>query len=332
MYERITTQFTMTNRSEYMEFPENFHNGSYVDEQYVPYHLRPETYIVPVVFGIIFIAGVVGNGSLLMMFWRHKDMRSVPNTLIFNLALGDLLVLVVSVPFTSTIYTFESWPYGTFMCKFTEFAKDTSVGVSVFTLTALSADRYFAIVHPVRKRVSGSRSKRMICSIVFIWILAVGLALPGALFSHIMTFDIGNTTNETSFIQVCYPFPSDFGPNYPKVIVMVKALTHYIVPLLIIGTFYSIMGHHLLRSTSALPGQAAFTQSGDSSPKVSHVCVCQCLTDKRLDQKVNAEERQDHKQIYTREIHLNCIFRKHANCLPFHKQKAHKVFQRTNFL
>jgi 7 transmembrane receptor (rhodopsin family) len=128
------------------------------------------------------------------------------------------------------------------MCKFTEFAKDTSVGVSVFTLTALSADRYFAIVHSVRKRVSGSKSKRVICSIVFIWTLAVGLATPGALFSHIMSFDIGNTTNETTFIQVCYPFPSDFGPNYPKVVVMVKALTHFIVPVLISDTFYSIIG------------------------------------------------------------------------------------------
>lgn len=263
----------MANQSEYAAFPDNSHNdsGSYVEEKYVPYHLRPETYIVPVVFGIIFIAGVVGNGSLLMMFCRHKDMRSAPNMLIFNLALGDLLVLLVSVPFTGTIYTFESWPYGTFMCKFTEFARDTSVGVSVFSLTALSADRYFAIVHSVRKRVSGSKSKRMICCIVFIWILAVGLAIPGALFSHIVTFNVGNTTNETAVIEVCYPFPSYFGPHYPKVIVMAKALTHYIVPLSIIGTFYSIMGHHLVRSTNALPGQAAFTQPGDSSPRVSRV-------------------------------------------------------------
>ena len=76
----------MANQSEYAAFPDNSHNdsGSYVEEKYVPYHLRPETYIVPVVFGIIFIAGVVGNGSLLMMFCRHKDMRSAPNMLIFK--------------------------------------------------------------------------------------------------------------------------------------------------------------------------------------------------------------------------------------------------------
>lgn len=46
------------------------------------------------------------------------------------------------------------------MCKFSEFTKDLSVGVSVFTLTALSADRYFAIVDPMRK-LTGRRATRI---------------------------------------------------------------------------------------------------------------------------------------------------------------------------
>ncbi|CAG9828878.1 unnamed protein product [Diabrotica balteata] len=45
----------------------------------------------------------------------------------------------------------ESWPWGELICKLSEFAKDISIGVSVFTLTALSADRFFAIVDPLKK-------------------------------------------------------------------------------------------------------------------------------------------------------------------------------------
>jgi len=74
---------------------------------YIPYSQRPETYIVPVIFGIIFLVGVIGNSCLIYILLRHKSMRSVPNTFIFNLAVGDLLVLLCSVPFTSTVYTFE---------------------------------------------------------------------------------------------------------------------------------------------------------------------------------------------------------------------------------
>jgi len=67
-----------------------------------------------------------------------------------SLALGDLCLIVFCVPFTSTLYTFESWPYGEAICKFSEFIKDQSVGVSVFTLTALSMERYSAVKIPLR--------------------------------------------------------------------------------------------------------------------------------------------------------------------------------------
>ena len=81
-----------------MEFPER-------EVEYIPYNKRPETYIVPVLFALIFVVGVLGNGTLVLIFIRHRNMRNVPNTYIFSLALGDLLVIVTCVPFTSTLYT-----------------------------------------------------------------------------------------------------------------------------------------------------------------------------------------------------------------------------------
>lgn len=67
------------------------------------------------------------------------------------MAVADLLVIVTTVPLTSLVYTVDSWPWGSFLCTLSEFIKDVSIGVSVFTLTALSGDRYFAIVDPLRK-------------------------------------------------------------------------------------------------------------------------------------------------------------------------------------
>lgn len=67
------------------------------------------------------------------------------------MTLGDLLVIVTVVPYTSIVYTKETWPWGESMCIISETIKDISIGVSVFTLTALSADRFFAIVDPLRK-------------------------------------------------------------------------------------------------------------------------------------------------------------------------------------
>lgn len=50
------------------------------DKMYKPYNERPETYIIPIIFSIIFVVGVVGNGTLIIIFIRHRSMRNIPNT------------------------------------------------------------------------------------------------------------------------------------------------------------------------------------------------------------------------------------------------------------
>lgn len=79
-------------------------NSTILVDEY-DYSERPETYIVPVLFAFIFFVGTVGNGSLVLIFIRHRNMINVPNIYILSLALGDLLVLLSCIPFTSTVYT-----------------------------------------------------------------------------------------------------------------------------------------------------------------------------------------------------------------------------------
>lgn len=231
------------------------------NHDYVPFAERAETYIIPVIFAIIFVIGVLGNGTLVLIFARHKNMRNVPNTYILSLALGDLLVILICVPFTSTVYTFDSWPYGLFICKLSEAAKDVSIGVSVFTLTVLSADRFFAIVDPLKKlhsSIGGRRATRFTVLVTgAVWTLSVLLAVPALVFSYLRSFQVNN---ETSF-QVCYPYPERLGSWYPKTAITAKFFVYYSVPLTIIGCFYVLMARHLLRSTRNMPGEAQGQQA-----------------------------------------------------------------------
>lgn len=57
-----------------------FENQSTTEIPYQDYEFRFETYAVPVIFGLIFIVGVLGNGTLVVVFLRHRAMRNVPNT------------------------------------------------------------------------------------------------------------------------------------------------------------------------------------------------------------------------------------------------------------
>lgn len=212
------------------------------------------TYIVPVLFIIIFFTGFVGNGTLIIIFIRHRSMRSIPNTYILSLAVGDLLVVTVSVPFVSTIYTFESWPFGPIVCQVSEFFRDISSAVTIYTLVALSIERYTVVVNNLRARLSGSKRTSTLITTVFIWLMAITMSIPSVLFSDSVDFLAGsNETNETLFI--CYPFPVDKWPWYPRIIIMTRFILLYVIPLIIIAPFYITLSKYLLISTQHSIGE-----------------------------------------------------------------------------
>ncbi|KAJ3645422.1 hypothetical protein Zmor_023081 [Zophobas morio] len=236
------------------------------DVSYTPYPQRPETYIVPVVFFIIFVVGVLGNGTLVIIFLRHRAMRNVPNTYIFSLALADLLVIITCVPFTSMLYTLESWPWGVVMCKVSETSRDISIGVSVFTLTALSAERYCAIVNPLRRLQTKPLT---VISAGMIWLLATVLALPDAIRAKVHEVPL-SSTNKTIF--VCYPFPNiTHVDTYTRYNVALKALIYYIIPLCIIACFYVLMAIRLHASANNMPGEVRGAQSVAQANARRHV-------------------------------------------------------------
>ncbi|CAB3253203.1 unnamed protein product [Arctia plantaginis] len=239
------------------------------DNEYTPYEDRLETYLVPVLFAIIFIVGVLGNGTLVIIYVRHRGMRNAPNTYIFSLALADLLVILICVPFVSVIYTFESWPWGDLICRISETGKDVSIGVSVFTLTALSAERYCAIVNPFRRLQL--RKLPMVCA-TFIWAAALLFAIPAAVFSS-TTSEYLEEQNVT--LIYCTPYPIDWE-NYSKWMTVGKAVIYYGLPLLVIAFFYSLMAQRLLASTKEMPG-ALHAGQGEAQAQARKSVACMVL-------------------------------------------------------
>ncbi len=219
-------------------------------EDYVPYDERAEAYVVPFIFSIIFIVGLIGNGTLIQIFIRHKSMRNLPNTFILCLAIGDLLVIVGTVPFISIIYILDSWPFGQFVCKLSEFMRDVSIGVTVLTLSVLSFDRYLAIALPFHKVKEKCSKKVTVWIVIALWTVSVVSAIPAAYNSHILIYNITDSIQ----INVCYPFPQQFGQWYPKVIVLLKFLFFYVIPLLLISTFYALTARRLFKSSQQIVG------------------------------------------------------------------------------
>ncbi|XP_052811223.1 neuropeptide CCHamide-1 receptor-like [Mya arenaria] len=234
-------------------------NNTITVDVYEEPHQNLEVFLVPILFAIIFLFGVVGNITLIFTVLKTKSLRNTPNIFVVSLSVGDLLLLLCSVPFSATLFTCFSWPFGIFLCKLNEYMQTFSLGVSVFTLTALSGDRYIAIAHPMSKH-TGKPTLITVVTVIGIWILAAALAIPEAVTSNVLYFeggapmDSGNTTIVPVTIAICEIYPENSLPVwYNKAHSMFRFMVFFGIPLFVIAIFYAMMSRILIISSKALP-------------------------------------------------------------------------------
>lgn len=132
----------------------------------------------------IFALSLVGNSVVCHVIRRYRRLHTVTNVFIANLAVSDIFVTVLNVPFHVMRHLSDDWPLGQFMCRLVSFAMTVFVYVSTFTMTVIAVDRYVVIVHPFRPRMS---VKVGAVVVVVIWTLAGVMSSPYAIFAQVMT-------------------------------------------------------------------------------------------------------------------------------------------------
>lgn len=107
--------------------------------------------------------------------FRYTKMKTATNIYIFNLALADALV-TTTMPFQSTVYLMNSWPFGDVLCKIVISIDYYNMFTSIFTLTMMSVDRYIAVCHPVKALDFRTPMKAKIINIC-IWLLSSSVGI-----------------------------------------------------------------------------------------------------------------------------------------------------------
>ncbi|XP_075410011.1 neuromedin-B receptor [Tenrec ecaudatus] len=205
--------------------------------------------VIPSLYLFIILVGLLGNIVLVKIFITNSAIRSVPNIFISNLAAGDVLLLLTCVPVDASRYFFDEWIFGKVGCKLIPVIQLTSVGVSVFTLTALSADRYRAIVNPMDIQTSGA-VRWTYMKVVAIWVVSVMMAVPEAVFSEVTRID----NLENGSFTACIPYPQT-DELHPKIHSVLIFLVYFLIPLVIISVYYYHIAKTLIKSVHNLPGE-----------------------------------------------------------------------------
>ena len=71
----------------------------------------------------------------------NPQMRNTTNLLILNLAVADLLFILVCVPATASDYILMFWPFGLTWCRTVQYIIYVTAYVSIYTLVLMAGDR-----------------------------------------------------------------------------------------------------------------------------------------------------------------------------------------------
>lgn len=141
------------------------------------------------VFGITFslactLLTLQGNLLILRLFYKHASSLVKPGNVFFvNLCIADLCFAVMVFPF-EVVYLIDLplWPLGVIACKLWQSLYVAFGTVSIFSLSALSVERYYAIKRPMNHGVYFSMTAAVLVS-CGLWILG---AASGVLYFHIL--------------------------------------------------------------------------------------------------------------------------------------------------
>ena len=193
---------------------------------------------------VIFIVALIGNSVVLHIVCTVNHMRNSTNTLIANMAVADLL-MTIDIPYIlKWFYVGGQW-FGTLMgnilCSFLHSAQAGSLAASTFSLVAISLDRSFAILFPM-KTIMTRNVVRL--TIVMIWLCTLALTIPAM---------IASKNIEKNGIYFC---KDSHGWEMAKMSETTYAtmllLFGYAIPLVIITVSYCLAGLRLW--SRKLPG------------------------------------------------------------------------------
>ncbi|XP_030375359.1 neuropeptides capa receptor [Scaptodrosophila lebanonensis] len=224
-------------------------NGT--QKEFLEFYLGPQmlplykALLVSIIFGGIFITGVVGNVLVCIVIIRHSTMHTATNYYLFSLAVSDLLYLLLGLPAEVFLY-WHQYPYlfGLPFCKIRAFISEACTYVSVFTIVAFSMERFLAICHPLHlyAMVGFKRALRIIAAL---WIASFLSAIPFGIMSEIQYLRDPNDNTKIAESAFCSLSLPDELPLFE-----VSFCIFFVIPMVLIIILYGRMGAQIRSRTT----------------------------------------------------------------------------------
>ncbi|XP_064243492.1 histamine H2 receptor [Passer domesticus] len=182
---------------------------------------------------ILILITLCGNIIVCLAVTLDRRLRSLTNRIIVSLAVTDLLLGLLVLPFSALYELTKEWPFGSVLCNIYTSLDVMLCTASILNLLMISLDRYFAVTTPLRY-----------CQVVTPSRVAVGLAViwTVSLMVSFLPIHLGWNTNGTAVQNTDPTCHKECMLAVNIVYGLVDGLLTFYIPLVIMCiTYYRIL-------------------------------------------------------------------------------------------
>ncbi|XP_059673077.1 urotensin-2 receptor-like [Gavia stellata] len=191
---------------------------------------------------VMCLTGMVGNIYTVVVASGRVAGRSAGSlgVYVINLALADLLYLS-TIPFVVCTYFAHDWFFGDVGCRLLLSLDLLTMHASIFFLTAMSLERYWAVARPLRARQAGNAYHKLASAVL--WLLSLLLTSPMMVMTQLRE---GGGPHK----RICIP---TWTPAAFRLYLTVLFATSILAPGMVLGVVYARLAQ-AYRSSAWGPG------------------------------------------------------------------------------
>ncbi|NWV49554.1 DRD2 protein, partial [Daphoenositta chrysoptera] len=186
---------------------------------------KPHYNYYAVLLTLLIFVIVFGNVLVCMAVSRERALQTTTNYLIVSLAVADLLVATLVMPWVVYLEVVGEWRFSRIHCDIFVTLDVMMCTASILNLCAISIDRYTAVAMPMLYNTRYSSKRRVTLMIAVVWVLSFAISCP-------LLFGLNNTDEKECIIG---------NPAFVVYSSIVSFYVPFIVTLLVYVQIYIVL-------------------------------------------------------------------------------------------
>ena len=149
----------------------------FIPEGYLSGYSTEHVILTSIFVTLLMIIIIVGNGLVVLAIAIDRNLKAVQNWFIASLAISDLLVGLLIMPFSLANEVMGYWYFGNILCELWLATDVLLCTASIMNLCLISLDRFWSITRAI-SYVKQRTKKRAILMIALVWILSMIICFP----------------------------------------------------------------------------------------------------------------------------------------------------------